>query len=200
MKIDDRPTLIELNTSYCTTIRITPKSSLKTPSTDSFQYCERLLLILQYSKQCCFVRNFTVPRLRLPKFHHFNLSSVLLTNLRSMINKFDEITFKMADLAPDIVIFTETWLNDCIPSSSLQLNNYSIVRRDRNNTGGGIACYISDKLRYRVVDESEFLPVSQYSSELLTVLFLNTPLLLISVYHPYSVSYTHLTLPTILLV
>ena len=44
----------------------------------------------------------------------------------------------------DIMAFTETWLNDCMPNSMIQLPGYRIFRQDRMGEsvkvrGGGIA-------------------------------------------------------------
>lgn len=36
-----------------------------------------------------------------------------------------------------VICITETWLDPSISNSEIKLNNYSVVRKDRNRNGGG---------------------------------------------------------------
>lgn len=58
---------------------------------------------------------------------------------------------------------SETWLTPLVPSECLVLPNFNLVRNDRGLysesgarfiQGGGVACYIHDSLKYRVLDLS----------------------------------------------
>ena len=97
--------------------------------------------------------------------------SILLTNARSLVPKLDELSCIAASFRPSIIIVSESWLNDEISDQQLFLNNYGYpLRRDRIGKRGGGVCV------YVSSDvQSSSLNVS-------------------------TVSYTHLTLPTILLV
>ena len=56
----------------------------------------------------------------------------------------------------DVIVDTETWLSDTIPTSMLHIDQYSIVRQDRFNSkkksGGGSVCYIKKNIPYMVDD------------------------------------------------
>lgn len=113
------------------------------------------------------------------------LPSILLSNLRSIGNKFDEVSLKISSLCPDIAVFTESWLEPDIPDSSLAIQNYSVCRKDRNRHGGGIVAYISDRHNHRTLCASDIPLLNQCSSEFLAIVFTDSPVLLICVYHPF---------------
>ena len=59
-------------------------------------------------------------------------------NIQSLFNKLDAVKYYIQDLAPDIVLFGETWLSDAISDCIIHIPNYNIVRQDRGtNRGGG---------------------------------------------------------------
>ena len=50
---------------------------------------------------------------------------------------------------------TESKLDDFILDSEIQIDNYQILRCDRNRKGGGVACYVRNDLNYI---EKDFFP------------------------------------------
>lgn len=52
----------------------------------------------------------------------------------------------------DILAISETWLHAAVLSSTLHIERYTIIRRDYDSRGSGVALYISDRLKYKVVD------------------------------------------------
>lgn len=70
--------------------------------------------------------------------------SLLLANARSLPAKMDELEVRVACLKPDLIVITESWLDSSLLDSVVYLDNYSIIRNDRNANGGGILCHISD--------------------------------------------------------
>jgi hypothetical protein len=67
------------------------------------------------------------------------LLKCLLCNARSIVNKLDCINVVIQTYCPDLVMFTETWLDSAFPDSMLTaFNNYGCYRKDRNGIGGGI--------------------------------------------------------------
>lgn len=97
----------------------------------------------------------------------------------------DELEHRIARLKPDIVVLTETWLHVDIPDVSISLPDFSIVRKDRNNHGGGIIFYISHKYQYHVIDLAPIVSVSECESEISSVFFPSVKLLMIAIYHPF---------------
>ena len=73
------------------------------------------------------------------------MPSLFLSNVNRILNKLDEISIVLRDKCPDIVAFTETWLNHTIPDTVIDMNCYSVLRKDRRNKmGGGVMLYIRD--------------------------------------------------------
>ena len=58
------------------------------------------------------------------------LPSLLLSNVRSLNNKLDEVERRTVSLKPEILVLTETWLDESIPNSCISLSGYSICRND----------------------------------------------------------------------
>ena len=76
---------------------------------------------------------------------HKGLTFVHL-NVRSLYKHLDEIRISLKGY--DIMAFTETWLNDRMPNSMIQLPGYRMFRQDRKGEsvkvrGGGIVIYVA---------------------------------------------------------
>ncbi len=81
------------------------------------------------------------------------LPTLMLSNVRSLENKLDLIQLSRSTQheARDccVFVFTETWLNENIPDSAIQLNRLTCYRSDRDTTlsgksrGGGLCVYIN---------------------------------------------------------
>ena len=69
-------------------------------------------------------------------------------NIGSLLKHFDEIKVFLDEYKPHILGLNETRLNDDVEDDDLFIEGYSIVRRDRNRNGGGVAIYISDDIPY----------------------------------------------------
>ena len=70
-------------------------------------------------------------------------------NIRSIYNKIDEIRFIVTASEIDVFCLSESWLDDSIQDSEINIPGYAIERRDRNRTGGGVVMYIKDSIRYK---------------------------------------------------
>ena len=78
----------------------------------------------------------------------FAAPSILLLNARSLMNKTEDLEAMASVLNPQVIAVTESWLNDSVDDSFVQISNYSTpFRRDRQGrTGGGVCCYIRNDL------------------------------------------------------
>lgn len=47
----------------------------------------------------------------------------------------------------DFAFFTETWLNNLIQDSELEMQGYSFFRKDRSSRGGGIIMFYKEHIR-----------------------------------------------------
>ena len=67
-----------------------------------------------------------------------------------MFPKIDELRH-IARLTNAVVIrFSELKLDDSVPTSEIQIDEYDFLCYDRNKHGGGVACYIRNDLSYNV--------------------------------------------------
>ena len=76
--------------------------------------------------------------------HRTHLPSFLLSNVRALANKLDDLQNMASVLNIDVIALTETWLHDAIDDSHISISNYSApFRRDRQGRlGGGVCCYV----------------------------------------------------------
>ena len=82
------------------------------------------------------------------------LPSVIMGNTRSLANKADELAalarFEREYRDASLMIFTETWLTEQIPDSTVAVEGFSLIRADRTEEsgkkkGGGLAVFVSDR-------------------------------------------------------
>lgn len=109
--------------------------------------------------------------------------SVFMINIRSIFNKFDELNWRLSSVKPFLAIVCEMWLDEDTPDSALFVSGCKTVRSDKNYSGGGILCYISDAFSFRTISTQEVSSISSYNSEILPILFPSA--ILIAVYHPF---------------
>ena len=109
-------------------------------------------------------------------------------NTNSLLPKTDELQY-IAKLSEAVVIgISESKLDDSVLSSEIQIENYDLIRSDRNRHVGGVVCFIRNVLSYNTK--------SLLSSEIentFTEIFLphSKPLIVGTIYRPPSqVSFT----------
>ena len=69
-------------------------------------------------------------------------------NIRSLRNKVDHIQFLLHEYPLDVFAVSESWLDSSISDAEMSIHNYNLERKDRNITGGGVACYIRSNMRH----------------------------------------------------
>ena len=83
------------------------------------------------------------------------MPGVYYINARSVLNKLDELKHSYKDF--DVIIITETWLNDSTCSSLLSWEGFQLIRQDRdtirNKKGGGVCIYIRSSIKFEIVNE-----------------------------------------------
>ena len=72
-------------------------------------------------------------------------------NVRSLLPKLPEIEKQFRGF--DVIILTETWLSESVPSGAVVIDGYNLIRQDRwkyiKKKGGGLCCYIKTDVTYR---------------------------------------------------
>ena len=111
-----------------------------------------------------------------------DLPSILLSNARSLFNKFDEIELRINQYKPSIIVFIETWLSDEVPDAAIALEGFSTFRNDRNSRGGGIVCYLRDHFTATIF---RVTTLSSCDSEHLCIYVQDFNLVVLAVYHPF---------------
>ena len=95
----------------------------------------------------------------------------------------DEAEALLMDLKPDLAVFVESWLDDQIPSTAINIPGYVSFRNDRNSSGGGILCYVSNHFSVREVDNPK-AQLSLYDTEMFSFYINELRLLVVAIYHP----------------
>ena len=84
------------------------------------------------------------------------------TNCRSIVNKTLSFSYLISVYSPVIIALTETWLDEHLPTSAIELSGYNVFRKDRRGKGGGVLlgvknCYKCSPLPDSPVDELEIV-------------------------------------------
>lgn len=100
------------------------------------------------------------------KIHDFDSKSLNIVNINivTLPGKLDELRSFLGSHPIDIMGLAETRLDDVIPDNDVEIDNYTLYRKDRNRNGGGVAAYVNRssglvaKIRYDLMpDELELL-------------------------------------------
>ena len=75
--------------------------------------------------------------------NNFPLPTLLVANVRSKINKIDELELVAQINQVEAICITESWLNTSVVDSMISLSNFVQFRNDRTySCGGGVCIYI----------------------------------------------------------
>ena len=79
---------------------------------------------------------------------HFNIDSITAEG------RLEQLKVVCQTLKLDILIITESKLDESIPNSMIEISNFhEPLRRDRNRHGGGCLIYISDNLTFKQMSD-----------------------------------------------
>lgn len=83
------------------------------------------------------------------------LPSIFLSNVQSLLPKFDEICTFASTERPDVMIFCETWLNETIENKLIHIPGFSVpMRHDRfSKRGGGVCIYSREEVTCRQITD-----------------------------------------------
>ena len=80
------------------------------------------------------------------------LRLLLHLNVNSLQLKIEELRYIAKLSNPAVTGMTGSKLDDCILDSEIQIDNYQILRCDRNRKGGWVVCYVRNDLSYTEKD------------------------------------------------
>ena len=73
------------------------------------------------------------------------------------MNKIEELKCYIFENDPDIIMITESWGNDTINDSTIQMHGYLLMKRDRKNrVGGGCVKYVKENIVCNMDDDLTF--------------------------------------------
>jgi len=70
-------------------------------------------------------------------------------NVRSLLNKVDQLQVFMQEHKFDILAVNETWLDESVTNSEISIPDCCVIRNDRKRTGGGVCLYVRNGIQYR---------------------------------------------------
>ena len=80
-----------------------------------------------------------------------NRLSCMYFNARSILNKIDELEIYIKEEDLDLVGITETWLTEEILTSEVNMEGFTLLRKDRKDLvkkrGGGVAIYVKNDIK-----------------------------------------------------
>lgn len=79
--------------------------------------------------------------------------SFMYQNVRGLKSKTIDFYNNILNSDHDIILITETWLNDSVLNSELSDGRYEVFRRDRGSNGGGVMMLCSRRLNARARTE-----------------------------------------------
>ena len=78
---------------------------------------------------------------------------MLLTNTRSLVNKFDEMEIVLQQEIIDVAVITESWFHPLLPEHMLAIDGYNLFSKCRTHVkGGGVAVYVRSHIMAKEID------------------------------------------------
>ena len=72
-------------------------------------------------------------------------------NARSILPKVEQVQHLLYSNNIHLLAVGETWLDESVLDSEIDIDGYSVLRRDRNRHGGGVMFYVCDNVSYKHV-------------------------------------------------
>ena len=85
-----------------------------------------------------------------PVFQPSHQLTILYANCRSLLPKIDHLRLLAAAHGPHLIAICKTWLDKTISNDELFIPDFSLIHRDRDRHGGGIAMFIHESLSFSV--------------------------------------------------
>ena len=73
---------------------------------------------------------------------------VCFLDIGRLLTHIDELRIFVSENKPHIIGIDETKLDHTVIDSEVEIDEYQIIRNDRNSFGGGVALYIHDSVSF----------------------------------------------------
>ena len=78
-----------------------------------------------------------------------NQFKVMSLNIFSLLPHIDELRILAADERPHVIGINETKIDSAIDDSHIAIDEYDVIRKDRNSVGGGVALYVHKSVDFK---------------------------------------------------
>ena len=78
---------------------------------------------------------------------------MMALNIFSLMPHLDELRIFVSEKKPHIIGITETKIDSSIDDSDIEIDDYVVVRNDRDKYGGGVAMYIHKSINYQLRED-----------------------------------------------
>lgn len=113
--------------------------------------------------------------------------NVFHLNAQSITAHFPEMLASFVHSNIHAILVSETWLKPVLPSSSVAIPGFRLIRNDRiGKGGGGVAIYLRTHIPFTVISMSAQPPPSDAGEHLLIEVVLHHTKILLGVYYPNS--------------
>ena len=72
-------------------------------------------------------------------------------NIKSLLPKIEKLRYIAKSANADVIGICESKLDASVLDPEKSIDNYKILRCDRNRQGGGVACYVRNDLSYNTL-------------------------------------------------
>lgn len=113
-------------------------------------------------------------------------------NVNSLIPHLTTVQLALAQYDIDVFAVSETWLTSNSPDILCQIPGYNFIRNDRDlpslnpkrefMQGGGVACYLREGIKFKIVDFSNNTTINQTEYILIDISISNNRILICVVY------------------
>ena len=91
---------------------------------------------------------------------------IFCLNINSLTRHLHEIRILFEDKQPHILCLNETKINDGISDDDIEIEGYTVNRKDRNSSGGGVAIYIHSTIQFALCEDLKDLDLETITAEL----------------------------------
>ena len=120
-----------------------------------------------------------------------NQFKVMSLNIFSLLPHIDEIRILAADERPHVIGINETKIDSAVDGSHIAIDEYDVIRKDRNSVGGGVALYAHKSVDFKRCDDLINSDIEAISAKIKIGNY--KPFLVTSIYRPprKPVAYFH---------
>ncbi len=81
-------------------------------------------------------------------FKNKGLVHMIHINARFLLPKLSEIRLLATRTKAAVISITESWLDESVTNAEVNINDYCVVRSDRNRHGGGIRTFVRSDIAF----------------------------------------------------